>query len=392
MNFSSKFFKFNFTVRGVGNFLAVASFYFCAVFGVSALSILPNSFSRNLKIGDTGADVLKLQQILNTDSETRVAEFGPGSPGFETSNFGSLTYAAVRRFQEKYAGEILRPVGLSRGTGFVGKQTIFKLQALSAKAAPSAVLPSGIKPVSSAVSSPSDPLSEFRVAAGTLPDLGKTDRWLQGIKNKLDQVAAAAVSSGTAPLIDTASLNAGTPTVVLRDLSRYSGKAGASITLNGTGFISGGNDIYFGADYVARNIKATAGSLTFVVPPLPPAKYKLVVANSSGVSNSTFFIVTPEFSPAVVVSGVNPNIVHLGETVTLQGGGFSNDNEIRTSYGIIEHVASSDGKTLSFVVLPKELVGAKRPADKEPISWQVAVYVSNENGVSEQPGSFILSL
>lgn len=82
----------------------------------------PYTWNRTLKVGSTGADVLKLQQFLNADGET-IASSGPGSPGNETSVFGTLTARALSSFQMKYAAEILAPAGLSAGTGFFGSLT-----------------------------------------------------------------------------------------------------------------------------------------------------------------------------------------------------------------------------------------------------------------------------
>lgn len=87
-------------------------------------------FPRNLGVGDSGEDVRALQKALNGILETRLAAGGPGSLGEETDYFGPLTERSVVRFQERHAGDILAPLGLSRGTGFVGPLTRRKLSAI----------------------------------------------------------------------------------------------------------------------------------------------------------------------------------------------------------------------------------------------------------------------
>jgi len=83
---------------------------------------LPSSFNRNLGYGDVGSDVKALQEYLNKKGFI-IAETGLGSPGNETDEFGSRTKAALARFQEAFRTDILDPLNLTAGTGFLGSYT-----------------------------------------------------------------------------------------------------------------------------------------------------------------------------------------------------------------------------------------------------------------------------
>jgi len=89
--------------------------------GISAV------FSATMKAGMSSADVKRLQQVLNSNPDTQIASSGVGSPGHETEYFGSLTRAAVKKFQAKY-GLASSGDENSTGYGLVGPKTRAKLQ------------------------------------------------------------------------------------------------------------------------------------------------------------------------------------------------------------------------------------------------------------------------
>lgn len=93
------------------------------------------SFTRNYTIGGSGEEVKEIQKFLNKNFATRVAASGTGSPGYETSYFGPATKAAVIKFQNMYASEVLTPAGLASGTGYWGALTRAKANALNANCA-----------------------------------------------------------------------------------------------------------------------------------------------------------------------------------------------------------------------------------------------------------------
>ena len=97
-----------------------------AVSNPTARAAISGTISRLLAKGMTHSSVKTLQQILNADPDTRVAETGTGSPGNESSLFGSATQKAVQRFQVKYG----IAVPGQEGYGSVGPKTRAKLNEL----------------------------------------------------------------------------------------------------------------------------------------------------------------------------------------------------------------------------------------------------------------------
>lgn len=96
------------------------------------------NFTRNLTVGVVGEDVKCLQQYLN-GAGYKVAASGVGSPGSETTYFGSLTQAAVGKWQAAN--------GVSPAAGYFGSISRAKYASLVAAApaptTPPTTVPSG---------------------------------------------------------------------------------------------------------------------------------------------------------------------------------------------------------------------------------------------------------
>lgn len=80
----------------------------------AGVTVSTGSFTRDLTLGSTGEDVRALQAYLNAHGFA-VASTGPGSKGSETTTFGSLTQAALAKWQAS--------VGISPAAGYFGPKT-----------------------------------------------------------------------------------------------------------------------------------------------------------------------------------------------------------------------------------------------------------------------------
>lgn len=300
--------------------------FFCAILLLSPNLLFSATvdFARTLSLGSRGEDVRELQKFLNTDSDTTIATSGAGSVGNETDYFGPATRRAVIKFQEKYRNDILKPVGLSAGTGFFGSGTRAKVIAL---------------------------------------------------KNTTRNTPPSAPSSALVSKGD----------VIVMSPSRYSGKAGTTITISGSGFTSTDNTIYFGEGHAVEKASSWNGqSISFKIPAIPKGNYSLFVKNVRGESNKdAFFVVVDGVTPEPKIESVSPSRANNDETITINGSGFlPNGNMLRTGTGIFENVSSVDGTTLVFKAQSGFPVSTTTPANSKKISFPVWVHIVNENGVS----------
>jgi chitodextrinase len=102
----------------LSRFLSVFLLSFLFSSSVSAAT----SFTRKLKLGDTGADVKAVQTVLN-DKGYFIALSGDNSPGEETGSFDKATEKQVIIFQQANGKVLLIPYGLTKGTGVIGENT-----------------------------------------------------------------------------------------------------------------------------------------------------------------------------------------------------------------------------------------------------------------------------
>jgi len=124
-----------------------------------ASGVCPFTWTRDLNMGSTGADVMKLQQFLNANADTRVSASGVGSVGAETEYYGPATAAAVSKFQVMYRAEILTPLGLVNPSTFFGPSTRAKANAVCAVAPVEPVQPTEPTPT---------PIGELEGGAGSI--------------------------------------------------------------------------------------------------------------------------------------------------------------------------------------------------------------------------------
>ena len=93
---------------------------------------VPQIFTQTLSLGSFSDQVSLLKTVLNSDPLTTLVYTSTAEQGDPANLFDGATQLAVKKFQEKYAREILTPSGLVAGNGVVGAATRAKLNKILA--------------------------------------------------------------------------------------------------------------------------------------------------------------------------------------------------------------------------------------------------------------------
>lgn len=307
--------------------VALVSFFWLIPSSAQTENPPTQSFYRNLRLGDRGTDVLALQRFLNQISITRIANSGAGSLGNETSYFGNLTKNAVIRLQELYKDEILVPIGLTRGTGFVGERTRNKLNSLSVAQIPNGETPKQPETIV---------LKKGNFEIKILP------RSMAQTKPEDPPSTMVIITDGQKAFDTLISVNINKDVVGLRQWLARPKVYDAT-----------GNTVNFGG-YSIANLPSDGRSLYFNVPEVPPGEYAVSVTSSYGTSDEGLYTVTKKPQTLVVVPHIlriSPSYGKEGATVTIYGENFSlTGNTIVSSFGNMPNISSKDGKEITFVM------------------------------------------
>ena len=247
-----------------------------------------HTFNTNLRIGDKGDDVNALTSVLVKE----------GLMSERSSNFSYIfdetTASAITGFQEKYRSEILDPIGLKYGTGYVGTRTRAKLNAL----------------YGCGVVAP--PPVACTMDAKLCPDGSYVSR------------VAPSCEFAACPVATTTQL-------FISSISPSSGPIGTTIVFSGTGFMAhdtlvwmvkgtqkgllwGGSPVSnLGNQYIQATLTAklcqqyTGGSGLQCSSwmDITPGVYEVYIENQYGKSNSVNFTVTTTTQPSITV--LSPN-------------------------------------------------------------------------------------
>ncbi len=174
--------------------------------------------------------------------------------------------------------------------------------------------------------------------------------------------------------------------------SVYISYPGKSVVLHGEGFEKCPiTEVSWNGKITQTGLASVNGKeLAIVVPDFKPGKYEVFVREGEKVSDySTIIWIGEEGADgnavAPEITGISPETGMQGDVFTIYGTGFTDNNDIITTFGIINGVKSEDGKSISFKYDPfEEKLKSYDEETLERVTYNVPVYVSvmNTNGKS----------
>lgn len=303
-------------------------------------------FTQSLKQGSTGIQVKYLQILLNSDPATTV-----GNAGNETSYFGSLTKAAVNKFQQKYAAEILTPLGLTAPTGTFGPASRTKANAILAASGTGTGTGTGL-PTGCTSTSGYSPTTGQPCSGGTGTNIGTGF----AVRLASDNPASTTFVQGqaTADLAHyTFSNGTGTAVVVTGlELTRIGISADATLS-----------NVYLfdGAERVTDAASVSAGKITF------------------NVTNGLFTI--PANGSKTITVKSDLAAASNGQTIGVSLSGVTSNGTLTTTLPIAGNLHNIAAATLAGVTIGTILPGGATTTD--PVTgvriWEATFTVTNRN-------------
>jgi len=323
------------------------------------------NFYRNLKVGDVGQDVLELQKILNQDSDTRVAVSGVGSIGNETTYFGNLTKNALVKFQNKYRSEVLAPVGLIQGTGYFGPSTISFIK----------------NKYQNNVAYSNNNQQESKKDVDLKSDYN--DNLEISFDDKKEELISDEKKQSDNKTTNQSDLIRSDSTMEVYFVSQKVFESGDDLTVVGTG-VNSNSEIYFfnfENDKVVSDVDIESNFMMFEAPNLPVGEYELYIKNGNYISKPLVVEIVDSYNPPKI-SSISPSVIEYGDTVTIKGSGFENENTVMTALGT--YSARSSGNEIKFTVdRPSNINIGGEITDPVEQKVEGVIQVQNSNGISD---------
>jgi hypothetical protein len=301
-------------------------------------SMMSYTFTRDLTVGSTGDDVKALQQFLNSHG-AQVAASGSGAPGSESTYFGSLTKAALAKWQAAN--------GVSPAAGYFGPITRAKVNSMAAPGGPVSGGPSVPPPVSGlAVSLAADSATGSAIAGAGQVKAGK----FAFVASASGAVTVTGLEFTKVGVLSDANIS----NLYLADamtgeiVAQYQSLTGGLATFSGLNLSVGAGQTWWGELRMDVSSSATAGNT------IAWKLSKVTTASGAPVSGS------PTTNSLTVTSVSNPSIAAMTLTATAVGSsvdaGTSNVLVSAWTAGVTNSKVKLENMQFTFV-------GSANPAD-----------------------------